>query len=77
MCLYRVYGVYLLGNNRGHWDLQELLLEGNKGEKAGVEEAKQLQYSGKAEQHWNTRVLQNTHTHKQDLGSVPFLIQSF
>lgn len=31
--------VYLLGDNRGHGDLQKLLLEGNKGQKAGVEEA--------------------------------------
>lgn len=31
--------VYLLGDNCGHGDLQELLLQRDKGQKAGVEEA--------------------------------------
>lgn len=33
---------YLLGDNRGHGDLQELLLQWDKGQQAGVEEAQQL-----------------------------------
>lgn len=30
---------HLLGDNGGHGDLQELLLDWNKGQEAGVEEA--------------------------------------
>lgn len=49
--------VIVLGDNRGHGDLQELLLQWDEGQQASVEEAQQLQNSGQAEQHGNAGVL--------------------
>lgn len=49
--------VCLLVDNGGHGDLQKLLLQRDEGQEAGVEEAQQLQHSGEAEQHRDTRVL--------------------
>lgn len=60
ICMSMCMCANLLSDNRRHGDLQKLLLEGNKGQKAGVEKAQQLQNSGEAEQHWNARILQNT-----------------
>lgn len=49
--------VILLGDNGGHGDLQELLLQWDEGQQASVEEAQQLQDSGQAEQHGDAGVL--------------------
>jgi len=48
----------VLVDDGGHGDLQELLLEGDEGQQAGVEQTEQLQHPGQAEQHGDTRVLQ-------------------
>lgn len=42
LCFLRWMDVYLLGDNGGHGDLQELLLQGDKGQEASVEEPQQL-----------------------------------
>ena len=62
MCVFISVITSILGDDGRHRDLQKLLLEGNEGQEARVEEAKQHKHSGQAEQHWDTGVLQHRGT---------------